>query len=164
MKKRIVVVVVMLLALAGCESTTGNIGLGAGLGGALSNTLAGADADLARREAELIDLYNQGVADGIAVEDLDQLKQAIYDTRLGREAVDTGESLLGVDWNNPKQTGGAIGSLAILAYGIWKRKELAQVTKKYTAHKRAVHTLMVESSPSDAKKIYDDVAKERAKL
>jgi len=162
--KKLLIVFVLLLVASGCGSTAGNVGLGVGAGGALSNTISGAKADLERKEQALIELYNQGVADGMAAEDLDELRQDIYDTRLGKEAVDTGESFLGVDWNDPKETGGVIGGLAILAYGIWKRKELAQVTRKYTAHKKVVNNLIVEGTPDDAQKIYDDIGKARSKL
>lgn len=162
MKTRIVLAVcVLLLGASGCGSTAGNIGLGVGAGGALSNTISGVKADLERKEAELIALYNQGVEDGWQVKELEALRQRIYDTRLGKEAVETSESLLGIDWNNPKQTGGAFGALATLAYAYWKRKELAQITKKYVAHKKVVNNLIIEGKPEEAQEIYEAVGKAR---
>jgi len=66
-----------------------------------------------------------------------------------------------------------LGIAAAIAggYGLIKRKEtnttneeLTTVNQKYDAHKKAVETLMIESTPEAAKKIYDLVGAERAKI
>jgi hypothetical protein len=121
------IAVVLVLFIAGCGSESLLIGGGMAAGGALSNTLAGAEKDLEAREIALIELYNQGVADGAAVETLEGLKQQIRDTQLTRESVETGKGLLDVDWTDSKDVGGAVGGLAALALLWYNRKQKAQI-------------------------------------
>ncbi len=144
----------------GCGSELANIGGGIVAGGALSNTITGAEKDLETREAKLIELYNKGVEDGAQKEYLDQIEKDIYDTRLGRQTLSTGKELLGIDWKDPKETGGAIGLIATLAYGYIKRKELLDIGKKYSAAKVGMDKFRNEN-PEKAAELYNDVGEAR---
>jgi len=162
MKKWILSMMILLL-MSGCGSSLANFGGGAAAGGALSQTIVGLEADLDRQEQYLIELYNQGVEMGAEQQELDQIKQEIYDTRLGKQTIEAGKELLGIDWKDPKEAGGAIGLIATLAYGVFKRRELAQVAKKYTASKKGTEKFMREHNAEGAI-LYKDIGAERAKL
>lgn len=161
--------IVMLLALGvlviagGCGSSLLDVGGGMAAGGALSNTITGAEKDLEVREAKLIELYNKGVEDGAQKEYLEQIEKEIYDTRLGKQTLDTGKQLLGIDWKNPKQTGGAIGLVSTLLYGYIKRKDLLEMTKKYKSHKQGAEKFMRENNNNTGQKLYQDIGEARQK-
>lgn len=161
--KTIFAIVLLLVAglIGGCGSELANIGGGIAVGGALSNTMAGAERDLEIREAKLIEFYNQGVEDGAQKEYLDQIEKDIYDTRLGKQTLSTGKTLLGIDWKDPKEAGGAIGLIGTLAYAYIKRKDLIKVGKKYKSHKQGAAKFMRENNDGTGKKLYDNIAEAR---
>ena len=150
-------IVIVLLLVAGCGSPLLDVGSGVAIGGALSNTMTGAEKDLEAREAKLIELYNKGVEDGAQREYLDQIEKDIYDTRLGKQAVKTGKELFGIDWQNPKEAGGAISSIALLVYGFIKRKDLLAMTKKNAGLEKGINRVKGEAEPTLAKTIHDTI-------
>ncbi len=154
------VLIVMMLLCGGCGSELANIGGGIVAGGALSNTITGAEKDLEAREAKLIELYNKGVEDGAQKEYLDQIEKDIYDVRLGKQTLSTGKELLGIDWQNPKEAGGAISLIATLAYGFIKRKDLIAMGNKYSAAKIGMDKFRNEN-PDKAAELYNDVGEAR---
>ena len=160
MKKLIVtiLVLIMLVFIGGCGSSLANIGGGIAAGGALSHTMTGMEKDLEIRKAKLIELYNKGIDDGAQKEYLDQIEKEIYDTRLSKQTLKTGKQLFSVDWQDPKQTGGAIGSIAMLAYGYIKRKQLLDMTKRYKSHKQGAEKFMRENNDGTGQKLYEDIA------
>lgn len=153
----------VLVFVGGCGSSLLDVGGGMALGSALSNTMTGAEKDLEAREAKLIELYNKGVEDGAQKEYLDQIEKEIYDTRLGKQTLQTGKQLLGIDWKDPKETGGAIGGIAALAYAYIKRKDLVSMTKKYKSHKQGAEKFMRENNNDTGTKLYQDIGKARQK-
>ncbi len=155
------ILVIAILFVAGCGSPLLDVGTGIGIGGALSNTVTGAEKDLEVREAKLIELYNKGVEDGAQEEYLDQIEKKIYDTRLGKQTLSTGKELLGIDWKDPKQTGGGISLIASLAYAYYKRKDLLAMSKKYKSHKQGAAKFMRENNDGTGKKLYDNIAEAR---
>ena len=160
MKKHIVTILVLgiLVFVGGCGSSLANIGGGIAAGGALSHTMTGMEKDLEVREAKLIELYNKGIEDGAQKEYLDQIEKDIYDTQLSRQTLKTGKQLFSVNWQDPKQTGGAIGSIAMLAYGYIKRKQLLDMTKRYKSHKQGAEKFMRENNDGTGQKLYEDIA------
>lgn len=161
--RKLLLIPILLVAgiIGGCGSELANIGGGIVAGGALSNTMTGMEKDLEAHEAKLIELYNQGVEDGAQKEYLDQIEKDIYDTRLGKQTLSTGKELLGIDWQNPKEAGGAIGLLTTLAYGYIKRKDLLNMTKKYKSHKQGAAKFMRENNDGTGQKLYDNIAEAR---
>lgn len=153
-----ILVLGMLVFVGGCGSSLANIGGGIAAGGALSHTMTGMEKDLEVREAKLIELYNKGIEDGAQKEYLDQIEKDIYDTRLSKQTLKTGKQLFSVDWQDPKQTGGAIGSIAMLAYGYIKRKQLLDMTKRYKSHKQGAEKFMRENNDGTGQKLYTDIA------
>ncbi len=149
------VLLVMMLLCSGCGSELANFGGGIIAGGALSNTMTGAEKDLEAREAKLIELYNKGVADGAQREYLDQIEKDIYDTRLGKQTLSTGKKLFNVDWQDPKAAGGGISLIATLAYAYYKRKDLLAMTKKNTGLEKGLSRVKGEAEPELAKRIHD---------
>ena len=152
------VLVVLMLLCGGCGSELANIGGGFAAGGALSNTMTGAEKDLEVREEMLIERYNKGVADGVKRETLDQIEKDIYDTRLGKQTLSTGKKLFSVDWQDPKAAGGGISLIASLAYAYYKRKDLIDMSKKYKSHKQGAAKFMRENA---GEKLYDNIAEAR---
>lgn len=157
------ILVIAILFVAGCGSPLLDVGSGIAVGGALSNTMTGAKKDLEIREAKLIELYNKGVEDGAQKEYLDQIEKEIYDTRLGKQTLSTGKELLGIDWQDPKEAGGAISLIATLAYGFVKRKSLIEMGKKYKSHKQGAAKFMRENNDGTGKKLYENIAEARTK-
>lgn len=155
------ILVIAILFVAGCGSPLLDVGSGVAIGGALSNTITGAEKDLEARETKLIELYNKGVEDGAQEEYLDQIEKKIYDTRLGKQTLSTGKELLGVDWKDPTEAGSAIGLIGTLAYAFIKRKELLAVGKKYKSHKQGAAKFMRENNDGTGKKLYDNIAEAR---
>ena len=151
----------MLVFAGGCGSPLLNMGGGMAAGSVLSNTMTGLEKDLEVRETKLIELYNKGVEDGAQKEYLDQIEKEIYDTRLGKQTVATGKQLLGIDWQDPKETSGAIGSIALLAYGYIKRKQLLDMAKKYKSHKQGAAKFMRKNNDEAGKKLYGNIAEAR---
>lgn len=160
MRPRMLIVIAVLFC-SGCGSELASIGGGIVAGGALSHTLTGAEKDLEVREAGLIELYNKGVEDGAQKEYLDQIEKDIYDTRLGKQTVQTGKKLFNVDWQDPKAAGGAISLIATLAYGYIKRKDLIDMGKKYKSHKQGAAKFMRENNDGTGKKLYENIAEAR---
>lgn len=160
MKKLVTAMLVLgvLVFVSGCGSSLANIGGGIAAGGALSHTMTGMEKDMEVREAKLIELYNKGIEDGAQKEYLDQIEKDIYDTRLSKQTLKTGKQLFSVDWQDPKQTGGAIGSIAMLAYGYIKRKQLLDMTKRYKSHKQGAEKFMRENNDGTGQKLYTDIA------
>lgn len=155
--RKLLLIPLLLIAgiVGGCGSELANIGGGIAVGGALSNTMAGAEKDLEIREAKLIELYNKGVEDGAQKEYLNQIEKDIYDVRLGKQTIKTGKQLLGIDWKDPKQTGGGIGLIATLVYGYIKRKDLLAMTKKNAGLEKGLNRVKGEAEPTLAKSIHD---------
>lgn len=166
MKKLFIVAILalgVLVSAGGCGSPLANLGGGIAAGGALSHTMTGVEKDLEVREAKLIELYNKGVKAGAKKEYLDQIEKDIYDTRLGKQTVKTGMELLGVDWKDPKETSGAIGSIALLAYGYIKRKQLLDMARKYKSHKQGAEKFMRENNDGTGQKLYADIGEARTR-
>lgn len=151
--------VLCLLPLScGPELTAGGIGVGAGLG--LSETIKGMQADLERREAALVQRYNDLVAAGAKAEDLEAVKQQLEQTVRLKQGVQTSEHLLGVDWSSPEEAGPAIGLIGTLAWSILSRRRLST---KYVAMKTG-QARFTEQDPSAAAKLYGIVGTERRAL
>jgi len=158
--KKLIVTAILMLGLCGCGSPLLDVGSGVAVGGALSGTIAGMEKDLEAREAKLVELYNKGVEAGAQKEDLDDIEEALYDVRLGKQTVETGKELLGIDWKDPKETGGAIGLIATLAYGFLKRKDFLEMAKKYKSHKQGSEKFMRENNDK-GKELYTDISEAR---
>lgn len=153
----------VLVSAGGCGSQLANLGGGIAAGGALSHTMTGVEKDLEVREAKLVELYNKGVEDGAQKEYLDQIEKEIYDTRLGKQTVAAGKQLLGIDWQDPKETSGAIGGIAALAYAWLKRKDLVNMTKKYKSHKQGAAKFMRENNNGTGQKLYAEIGEARVR-
>ena len=162
MKKFLTAMLVLgiLVFVGGCGSSLANIGGGLAAGGALSHTMTGMEKDLEVREAKLIELYNKGIEDGAQKEYLDQIEKDIYDTRLSKQTLKIGKQLFSVNWQDPKQTGGAIGLVVTLAYAYINRRKLAGMTNKYSAAKIGMDKFRNEN-PDKAAELYKDVGEAR---
>jgi len=152
----------LVLALAcllftGCsaETTAGGIGLGAGIG--LSETIRGMQADLDKREATLVQRYNDLLAAGAKAEDLEQVKQQIEQTVRLRQGVQTGERFLGTDWKNPQEAATRVGEGIFFLWLLLNRRKLGQ---KYVAAKTGQAKLK-EVDPAAEAKLYSLIGTER---
>lgn len=161
--KKCILTMCLVVVLAGCGSPAADVGIGTGIGAALSGTIAGAKADLERKEQELVALYNEGVAIGMEQEKLDQIEQQIRDIQLGKQSIEAGEQLLDVDWNDPKQTGGAIGLISSLALLWFKRKELSKTKKVLAGTEEAINKFNGTHDTRIAAELYDTVKEKTAK-
>ena len=122
--KRLIPLLFSILLLSGCgsELTAGGAGLAAGI--ASSKTLEGIQADLARQEKDLIARYNSMVEAGVKAETLAEVRRDIEHTQYLRQGVQTGKTLLGIDWSDPAEAGSGFGLVASLAYAIFTKRKL----------------------------------------
>jgi hypothetical protein len=138
--------------------TAGGVGLGVGAG--LSETFAGMQADLARREQELIARYNTLHASGAKAEELQDVERQIDQTLQLRAVPETAKRFLGTNWSDPQESAARIGEGLGLLWLIFNRRKLGQ---KYTAMKAGQAQLKVVD-PAAYEKSYALVGTERAKL
>jgi hypothetical protein len=154
---KILMLCVVLLFFTGC---TESFLVGAGAGALGTETLNGADSDLATLELSLQEQLAVAVADGDQ-EKIERLERAIFKTQSARRGVAVGKEFIGVDWSDPEAVGVAGGGLVSLAlsvlYGLKQQK-------KYKAHKRGAETFMRESETGIAEKLYANIGDERKKL
>ena len=113
----------VLFALPGCsgEMAAGGIGLGTGLG--LSNTIQGMQADLEARETALIEKYNALIAAGAKADELADVERDLKNIELSKQTVTVADQGTKVDWSDPVQVGGYVGTLGSLAYAWINRKK-----------------------------------------
>lgn len=126
---------VMIVILACCCLAAGcleEVGAGAAGGYTFSETVKGLQADLERREAALVERYNNLIAAGAKAEDLEQVKQQIATTQLARQGTQTVSE---TNWKDPTAVGGGIGTLAALAYAFYSRKKLVNTTAGIKAYR-----------------------------
>lgn len=159
MRKMLLWCVLMIVPflLVGCGAELAAGGAGVGIGAALQHTIAGAKADLEQREANLVAAYNEGAAIGMEQEELDQIEQAIRDTRLAQQTVETGELFLGVDWTQPEQTGGAIGLATTLLLLWFGRKKLKSTTQELAGTIAGINKFTGTHEPEIAGELHDTV-------
>jgi len=156
MKKWILTMILLGLA-AGCTSPAVTATGGVAAGFAASETVKGAKADLARREAELIDFYNEGVEHGAEQEALDEIERQIRFVQYTRSGIETGEQFLGVDWTDPKQTGGAIGLAITTLLTILAGRKLNQTRKVLAGKDEGIDKFCGTHSPEVAGELHDIV-------
>jgi len=157
MRKWILTIVLVLGFAAGCTSPAVTATGGAAAGFAASETIKGAKADLARREAELIDLYNEGVEHGAEQETLDDIEKQIRFVQYTRSGVETGEHFLSVDWTDPKQTGGAIGLAVTTLLTILTSRKLSKTRKTLVGRDEAIDKFCGTHLPKVAGELHDTV-------
>jgi len=133
------------LFVSGCGSELGPFVAGAASGGALSGTIAGAEADLERAkqqkmaelETALVELDSakdevQKTAAQAKVKALEKKVENLTDAQTGTSLIKAGAK---VDWTDPKAVGG-FGSAAIsAALAFYFRKKQLKEGKKRSAEK-----------------------------
>ncbi len=156
MKSATVWAVMGLVTLAaGCGSPAAAGGAGFAGGLAASKTLEGMQADLAQREAALVEKYNQLVKAGAKAETLEDVRRDIERTQAMQGTVETGKKLLGVDWNDPSQSSRAIGEIGVLAWLLFTRRKLF-------ATEAGVTKFMGQADKEIAGKLYDTIKQKKA--
>ncbi len=120
----IVLSAVLILSCVGCGSAMTATGGGAVGGFALSETIRGIDADLERRETELVAKYQRAVELGIEQEALDKIERDLRYTGYARQGVESGKELFGIDFDDPQEAGGIFGGIAALIYAIVTKRRL----------------------------------------
>jgi len=166
MKRQVVtmfITIMLVLTLVGCNGGSTTAGAtGVGIGALFQNALTGAKRDLKAREEALVAAYNEGVETGMEKESLDQIAKEIERTHVLQAGVKTGEQFLGLDLNNPKQTGLAMGSLVELGLLIWGGTKLRKTVKELGGTKAAVAKFCGTNEPKVASELYD-IVKEKTR-
>lgn len=160
-KTFIFLIAVELLLLSGCsgEMATGTA-VGTGVGALLQNTIAGAKADLKVREEALVKAYNEGVTIGMERKDLDAIAKELDWNRKAQQSTEVGEQFLGMNWNDPKQTSMAFGSMIELGLILWGGKKLKQTTAELRGTQAGVNKFCGTHEPIVAAQLHD-VVKEK---
>lgn len=145
---------IFCVGVTGCSAPEA---AGAGLAGgfAASETMKEIEADLQRREAELVDQYKTAIETGARAETLEQLERKIENTQMIRQGVATGQRLLGMDLTNPEEAGRGILEVGMLVYALWMRKKLRRTETGITR-------FMAKADKKDSEKLYDEIARKRS--
>jgi len=145
--------------------TTG-AAIGGGVLGLLSETITGAEKDLARKKADAIAAYNEGVSQGKTVAELDELREDVDEALLLEKGVDTGKKILGVDFSKPDTIALATTGIIELGLLIFGGRKLIQTGKKYSAEKKGIRNALTKSENGtvDAATVYSSIGEERIKL
>lgn len=174
-RKLLILMVVVLLGLVGitgCGSEAAVGGAGAAGGFLASETFKGMEADLEKREAELVAAWNAGQEQGMEAEKLADIEKELDRVRTGKSTVKVAKKFLGIDWSNPEDIGVTGGPLvALIVYGLLKRKkfgeiltDLETVSSKYDAHKAGTQKFMKTATPEDATKLFNEIGDARRVL
>ena len=118
------IVAAAVLMIAGCGSEVTSAGAGIAGGFAASNTLKGMQMDLERREASLIAHYNELAEAGAKAETLEQIKEQIATNQVLQQGTQAAGQIAETDWGDPAAAGGAIGTVAALAYALLNKRKL----------------------------------------
>lgn len=151
------IITVTLLAVGGCgsELTAGGAGLLGGI--AASDTIKGMEADLAAREANLIERYNAEVEADANAEILSMLKAEIQQTVRLRQGVQTARDVLATiaeNQGNPAAQYGAIAAIiASLGLNLFQKRK-GEVMKKTTrAIVKGIEAAEWETKPNPTNKV-----------
>ena len=115
---------VLILGCIGCGTGMTAAGGGEAGGFALSETIRGIDADLERRETELVAKYRRAVELGVEQEALDNIERDLRYTGYARQGVASGKELFGIDFDDPQEAGCIFGGIAALIYAIVTKRRL----------------------------------------
>jgi len=146
--KILITVCALMIVISGCGSELGTFAAGAVGGGALSGTIAGAEADLERAkqqklaelETALVELDSakdevQKTAAQAKVKALEKKVENLTDIQTGTKLVKAGTK---IDWSDPAAVGG-FGSTAIsAALAIYFRRKQKRENRKRSAEKVGV--------------------------
>lgn len=147
MKNKIVMVVLVVIGLiaGGCGSELGTFAAGTATGGALSGTIAGAEADLERARLEkiaeleeaLVELENttdevQKTAAQAKVKALEKKVEDLTDVQTGTKLVKAGTK---IDWGDPAAVGGYGSTVITAALAYYFRKKQLKEANKRSAEK-----------------------------
>jgi len=145
---------ILCVGVTGCSAPEA---AGAGLAGgfAASETMKGIEADIERREAELVDQYKTAIETGAKAETLEQLERKIENTQTIRQGVATGKRLIGIDLNNPAEAGRGIFEVGMFIYALWMRKKLRRTETGITR-------FMAKADKKDSQELYNELARKKA--
>lgn len=143
--KIVITVCALMIIISGCGSELGTFVAGAAGGGALSGTIAGAEADLERAkqqkiaelETALVELDSakdevEKTAAQAKVKALEKKVENLTDFQTGTEIVKAGTK---IDWKDPKAVGGFSSVAISAALAIYFRQKQKRENRKRSAEK-----------------------------
>lgn len=171
----LILTLISLIAVTGC-SGTGHVetfGAGVATGSVLSNTFDGAQADLDKRQAQLIaarsgilDQMEQANSDAektVLQAKVDALEKKIEQTVSLQSGVKLAGDAMNTDWTDPQATAPWISTgIMTLLLALRERKNFT-ISKVLTAYQEGVEKFKAQSEPATAEKLYADI-KNRKKL
>lgn len=159
----IFLVIGLVTLCAGCgstELTAGGLGLAGGI--AASKTMQGVEADLAAREAALIERYNAAVEAGAKAEVLDSIEEDIDKTVLLQQGVSAAKGVLGAvadaasgKGGSAEQYGPLAALLASLAVNYFQKRKGDLMTKTTKAIVKGIEASEkdIKTNPSNPVKV-----------
>lgn len=171
--KRIFIISITCLFFAGCSTGAGAFAGGAATGAALTNTFAGAKADLNARQQALLAEQAEIVAKLEASNDDAEktvleaqnaaLKKKLELVEAAQAGIKTAQKAVETDWTDPAQTAPWILSAVVAAFGIITQKKKTSIATMLKAVNEGVEKFKAQAQPADAQKLYEAV-KERKVL
>lgn len=170
---KMLLICAVLATVSGCGSTEGNLLAGGVVGGVLSNTLSGAEADLAAAKEKAIAEQKAAITKLETATDAVE-RQALEATVVAQakkiETITATQTTVGIakeaaktNWTDPNEVAPwLLSAVATALFGLTKRKELT-ADKLLTAYKDGVEKFKAQAQPETAAKIYADIS-ERKKI
>jgi hypothetical protein len=170
--KRILIVSVMCLFIAGCSTGTGTFAGGAASGAALTQTFAGAKADLDAKQKALLTEQAAIVAKLEASNDDAEktmleaqnaaLKKKLELVATAQAGIETAEKAVATDWTDLNQTSPWILSAIMAGLTVFTQKKKTSISNLLKAVNEGVEKYKAQAQPAEAQKLYEDVKERKA--
>jgi hypothetical protein len=144
-----------VLFLAGCGSEFGTGAAGLAGGFAASETVKGIEADLAKREARLVERYKEAVEAQAEQETLQRIEAKIRDVNDVRQGVTVLKQAAATDWGDGKAAAGIVGTIAATAFAIFERRKRGRT-------ETGVNRFLAKADPATSEKLYDEIARKKS--
>jgi hypothetical protein len=171
--KRILIISIACLFFAGCSTGTGAFAGGAATGAALSQTFAGAKADLDAKQKALLAEQAAIVAKLEASNDDAEktmleaqnaaLKKKLELVATAQAGIETAEKAVKTDWTDLNQTSPWIVSAIMAGLTVLTQKKKTSVSNLLKAVNEGVEKYKAQAQPADAQKLYEAVKERKAK-
>lgn len=163
MKHTVLIILTCMALMLGVSGCGEEALIGGAVGGAMVNTISGANADLDAqiqfeldRKAELVEqmsTVNDDTQLALMQARLDAQNETIKKLQTGKTALEIGERAIGTNWTDPAEAAPWVGN-GILAIMYWlqlkKGRNLSGLLKSW---QQATNTHMAKAPPDEAEKL-----------
>jgi len=151
----VVAVLIGLGCVGGCGADLAAVGGGAAGGWAASETVKGIEADLAKREAELVRRHTEAVKAGARAEVIERLESQVQDVNDVRQGVTVIKQAAGTDWKDQGAAAGMVGTIAASVAAIFLKRRLGKT-------EAGVNRFMSKNDAATSQSLLDEIARKKS--